>query len=171
MNRHLVSLAVLMALVAAGQAGAQGGSVLHPCTFLTAADISAAVGSVGKFAEGDMPGKAGMRACSWAIPGGLFTLSVGKVPNPAQSTRELLDWMNSMYDMLKEQGWKYEKKELGSTSCSMVTPPAGDANGAPATFCATVHKGMLVMASASSKANIPAEKVAPLAEKAAAKLP
>jgi hypothetical protein len=112
-----------------------------------------------------------MRACSWSIPGGLFTLSVGKVPNPDQSTRELLDYMNSMYDMLKGQGWKYEKKDLGATSCSLVTPPAGDANGSPATFCATVAKGMLVMASASSKAGIPAEKLKPLAEAAAALLP
>jgi hypothetical protein len=117
-----------------------------------------------------MPGKAKMRACSWAIPGGLFTLSVGTVPNPNQSTRELLDWMNSMYDMLKGQGWKYEKKDLGSTSCSLVTPPAGDANSSPATFCATVVKGMLVMASASAKAIIPAEKLKPLTETAAARL-
>ena len=166
-----MSLAVLIALVAAGQAEAQTGAALHPCTFLTAAEISAAVGTVGDSAEGGMPGKARVRACSWSIPGGLFTLSVGRVPNPNQSTRELLDWMNSMYDMLKGQGWKYEKKELGSTSCSMVTPPAEDANGAPATFCATVRKGMLVMASASSKSSIPAEKLAPLAEKAATQLP
>jgi hypothetical protein len=96
---------------------------------------------------------------------------IGKVPNPNQSTRELLDWMNSMYDSLKGQGWKYEKKDLGSTSCSLVAPPAGAANGSPATFCATVVKGMLVMASASSKASIPAEKLKPLAERAAARLP
>jgi hypothetical protein len=112
-----------------------------------------------------------MRACSSSIPGGLFVLSVGKVPNPNQSTRELLDYINSMYDVLKGQGWKYEKKELGSTSCSLVTPPAGAADASPATFCATVAKGMLVMASVSSKASIPAEKLKPLAEAAAARLP
>jgi hypothetical protein len=171
MHGHVISLAVLIGFIAAEHAGAQTGTALHPCSLLTPAQITAAVGSVGESAEGDMPGKARMRACSWSIPGGLLTLSVGKVPNPKQSTRELLDWMNSMYDMLKGQGWKYEKKDLGSTSCSLVTPPAGAATGSPATFCATVVKEMLVMASASSKVSIPAEKLKPLAETAAARLP
>lgn len=171
MNWRVMSLAALIGFIAVGQARAQAGAVLHPCSFLTPAEIGTVVGPVGKSAEGDMPGKARMRACSWSIPGGLFTLSVGKMPNPKQSTRELLDWMNSMYDMLKGQGWKYEKKDLGSTSCSLVTPPAGAANGSPATFCATVVKGMLVMISASSKQSIPAEKLKPLTEAAAARLP
>jgi hypothetical protein len=171
MHWQVLSFVVLSGLFAPELAEAQEDTVLHPCTFLTAPEITAAVGTAGQSAEGDMPGKAKMRACSWSIPGGLLTLSVGKVPNPNQSTRELLDGMNSMYDMLKAQGWKYEKKDLGSTSCSMVTPPAGEANAAPATFCATVRKGMLVMASASSKASIAAEKLAPLAEKAVARLP
>jgi hypothetical protein len=171
MHWQAVSVAVLIAFIAVGQTGAQTGAALHPCSFLTAAEISAAVGSVGESREGDMPGKAHMRACSWSIPGGLFTLSVGKVPNPKQTTRELLDYMNSMYDLLKGQGWKYEKKDLGSTSCSLLTPPSGAANSSPATFCATVVKGMLVMASVSSKASIAAEKLKPLAETAAARLP
>lgn len=171
MLRHVLSFAALTGFLAVAQAGAQTGAALHPCSFLTAAEIGVAVGSVGESREGDMPGKAPMRACSWSLPGGLFTLLVGKVPNPNQSTRELLDYMHSMYDMLKGQGWKYERKDLGSTSCSLVTPPAGAANGSPATFCATVVKGMLVMAGASSKASIPAEKLKPLAEAAAARLP
>ena len=171
MHWRVLSPAVVIAFIAAQLAGAQTAAPLHPCSFLTAAQITAAVGKVGESREGDMPGKARMRACSWSIPGGLFTLSVGKVPNPSLSTRELLDYMNSMYDVLKGQGWKYEKKDFGSTSCSLVTPPAGAANGSPTTFCATVAKGMLVMASASSKASIPAEKVKSLAETAAARLP
>ncbi len=171
MHWRVMSLAVLMGFAAAGQARAQKGSASHPCSLLTAAQISAAVGSVGESREGDMPGKAHMRACSWGLPGGLFTLSVGKVPNPNMSTRQLLDFMNSMYDMLKGQGWKHEKKDFGSASCSLVTPPAGAENASPATFCATVVKGMLVMVSTSSKASVPAEKLKPLAETAAARLP
>ena len=171
MHWRVMSLAVLIGFIKAGQPGAQTGAASHPCSLLTPAQVSAAVGSVGESLEGDMPGKAHMRACSWSIPGGLFTLAVGKVPNPNKSTRELLDYMNSMYDLLKGQGWKYEKKDLGSTSCSLLTPPAGAANGSPATICATVVKGMLVMASASSKTSIPAEKLKPLAETAAARLP
>jgi hypothetical protein len=106
------------------------------------------------------------------MPGGLFTLSVGKVPNPGLSTRQLLDYMNSMYDVLKGQGWKLEKKDFGSTtSCSLVTPPARATNDSPATICATVVKGMLVIAGTSSKASIPAEKLKSLVETAAARLP
>lgn len=78
--------------------------------------------------------------------------------------------MNSTYDLLKDQGWKYEKEDFGSTSCSLLTPPAGAANGSPATSCATVVKGMLVMTGTSSKASIPAEKLkSPLARKTSGK--
>lgn len=176
MHWRVMSVAVLIGFIAAGQAAAQTGAASHPCSLLTAAQIGAAVGSVGESREGDMPGTGRganplRRACSWSMPGGLFTLSVGKVPNPNLSTRQLLDYVNSMYDLLKSQGWKYEKRDFGSTSCSLLTPPAGAANGSPATSCATVVKGMLVMTSTSSKASIPAEKIKSLAETAAARLP
>ena len=176
MHWRVMSLAVLIAFIAAGQAGAQTPAASHPCSLLTTSQITAAVGSVGESLEGDMPGTGHganplRRACSWSIPGGLFTLSVGKVPNPSLNTRQLLDYMNTMFDQLKGQGWTYEKKDFGSTSCSQLTPPAGAANGSPATSCATVVKGMLVMAGTSSKASIPAEKLKSLAETAAARLP
>jgi hypothetical protein len=80
MNWRVIGLAVLIRFVGAGPAAAQTGA-LHPCSYLTTAQISATVGTVGESREGDMPGKAHMRACSWSIPGGLFTLSVGKVPD------------------------------------------------------------------------------------------
>ena len=176
MHSRLLTLTLLIGFIAARQAAAQTAPPPHPCSLLTAAQISAAVGSVGESREGDMPGTGRganplRRACSWSMPGGLFTLSVGKVANPNLSTRQLLDYVNSMFDLLKGQGWKYEKKDFGSTSCSLLTPPAGGANGSPATSCATVVKGLLVMTSASSKASIPAEKVKFLAETAAARLP
>jgi hypothetical protein len=171
MRWRVMSLAGLIGFIAAGQAGAQTEAASHPCSLLTAAQISAAVGSVGESREGDMPGPAHMRACSYGMPGGLFTLSVGKVPNSSLSTRQLLDYMNSMYDLLKGQGWKYEKKDFGNTSCSLVTPPPGAANGSPATICATVVKGMLVMAGTSLKASVAAEKLKSLAETAAARRP
>jgi hypothetical protein len=157
-------------LIATSHVAAQAGSSLHPCSFLTEAQIGAAVGKVGEHAEGDMPGKTGMRACSWSVPGGLIVLSVMKVPNTKMSTRQLLDWMNSMYDTLKGQGWIYEKKDFGNVSCSMLTPPAG-ANGSPATYCATVAKGMLVIASTQTKSSVPMEKLKPLSENAATRLP
>ena len=87
------------------------------------------------------------------------------------STRELLDYMNSMYDALKGQGWKYEKKDFGGTSCSLLSPPPGDANSQFATICGTVVKEMLVMTSASSKPSVPMEKLKTLSESAAARLP
>ena len=107
--------AIGLMLIVTSPATAQS---LHPCSFLTDAQISAAAGKAGEHAEGDMPGKTGMRACSWSVPGGLLVLSVMKVPNTKMNTRQLLDWMNSMYDALKGQGWKYEKKDFGSVSCS-----------------------------------------------------
>jgi hypothetical protein len=171
MHSRVMSLAVLIVFIALGQVGAQSGTGSHPCSLLSGEQISAAVGNVGESKEGDMPGKAHMRACSWSIPGGLFILSVGKVPDSNLSTRQLLDNINSIYDVLKGQGWKHDKKDFGTISCSLLTPPAEDANGSPMTSCATVAKGMLVMASASSKASIAPEKLKSLTETAAAHLP
>jgi hypothetical protein len=111
------------------------------------------------------------RACAWAMRGGTFYLSVGKAPNQKMSTRKLLDYMNKMYDALKGQGWKYEKKNFGNTSCSLLTPPPTDANSQFATICGTVVKEMLVMTSASSKPSVPMEELKTLAESAAARLP
>lgn len=169
-------LAVLIGCIATRTAAAEPAVVLHPCSLLTVAQINAAVGNVGQSLEGDMPGTGHgasplRRACSWGIPGGLLTLSVGKVPNTNLSTRQMLDTMNSFYDQLKGQGWKYEKVEFGSTSCTLLTPPAGATNHSPATNCATVVNGMLVMIGASSTANIAAEKLKALTETAAAGLP
>ena len=66
---------------------------------------------------------------------------------------------------------EYEKKDFGSTSCSLLTPPPGDANGQFATICGLVVKEMLVMTMASSKPSVPMEKLKTLAESAAARLP
>ena len=175
MRWRAMGLAVVIGFSPLRQTGAQAGA-LHPCSLLTAAQVSAAVGKVGESLEGDMPGTGQgdrplRRACSWGIPGGVFTLSVGKVPKQNMNARQLLDWMNSMYDALKAQGWKYEKSDFGSTSCSSVTPPAGAADASPATFCATVAKGMLVMTAASSKTTIAAEKLKSVTETAASRLP
>ncbi len=79
--------------------------------------------------------------------------------------------MNRMYDALKGQGWKYEKKDFGSTSCSLLTPPPGHANSQFATICGSVVKEMLVMTSASSKPSVPMEKLKTLTESATARLP
>jgi hypothetical protein len=176
MHWRILSLAALFLRVATAQVAAQTGDPLHPCKLLTAAQLSGALGTMGAMQEGDMPGSGRganplRRVCAWAITGGVFYLSVGKVPNPKTSTRELLDYMNSMYDALTGQGWKYEKKDFGSTSCSLVTPPPGDAKSQFATICGTVVKEMLVMTSASSKPRVPMEKLKTLAESAAARLP
>ncbi len=160
MHWRILGLATLFLRVVTAQVAAQGGDALHPCKLLTTAQLSAALGTVGATQEGDMPGSGRganplRRVCAWAMTGGTFYLSVGKVPNPKMSTRELLDYMNRMYDALKGQGWQYEKKDFGSTSCSLLTPPPGDANSQFATICGTVVKEMLVMTSASSKTERP----------------
>ena len=174
MDWRILGLTALILQVAT--APAQTGNALRPCSLLTTAQLSAALGPMGASQEGDMPGSGRganplRRVCAQAMTGGTFNLSVGKVPNAKMSTRELLDYMNRMYDALKGQGWKYEKKDFGSTSCSLLTPPPGDANGQFATICGTVVKEMLVMTSASSKPSVPMEKLKTLAESAAARLP
>ena len=70
MHWRVMSLAGLIGFIAAGQAGAQTVAASHPCSLLTAAQISAAVGSIGESLEGDMPGTGRganplRRACSW----------------------------------------------------------------------------------------------------------
>ena len=175
MKRRDLTIAFLFVMGSGVHVGAQTGDASHPCSLLTTAQVTAAVGAVGASAEGDMPGTGRganplRRACSWGLPGGTFVLSVGKAPNTSLDTRGLLDYINKMYDLLKGKGWKYDKKDFGSTSCSLVTPPSGDANSSPATSCATVTKGMLVMTSASSKPSIPMEKLKSLVETAAGRL-
>jgi hypothetical protein len=106
---RILELAVLFLLVAATQAGAQTGDASHPWQILTTAQVSTAIGTVGATQEGDMPGTGRganplRRVCAWGMTGGTLYLSVGKVPNPSMSTRELLDYMNRMYDALKAQG-------------------------------------------------------------------
>jgi hypothetical protein len=170
----LLSLATLFVGATTAQA-AEAGKALHPCNLLTKAEIAAELGTVGATQEGDMPGSGHgdnplRRVCACAITGGTFYLSVGKVPSSTMSTRELLDYMNRMYDVLKGQGWKLEKKEFGSTSCSLVTPPPGDVDSQAATFCGAVVEEMLVMTMASSKSSVPMVKLATLAESAAARL-
>jgi hypothetical protein len=158
-------------LIALAHAGAQSDDASHPCSLLKADEIIAAVGKVGESKEGDMPGKAHMRACTWSLPpDGLFTLTVGNMSNSNLSARQLLDNINSVYDVLKGEGWQYDKKDFGNTSCSLLTPPPGADNGSPMTSCATVVKGTLVMTSASSKTGIDAEKLKSLAETSAARL-
>ena len=80
------------------QVAAQTGDALHPCKLLTTAQLSAALGTMGATQEGDMPGSGRganplRKVCASAMTGGTFYLSVGKVPNPKMSTRELLDYM------------------------------------------------------------------------------
>ena len=139
MRWRILGLTALFLRVGTAQVAAQTGDALHPCKLLTTAQLSAALGTVGATQEGDMPGSGRganplRRVCASAVTGGTFYLSVGKVPNTKMRTRELLDYMNTMYDALKGQGWKYEKKDFESTSCSLVTPPPGDANSQFATI-------------------------------------
>ena len=96
MHWRIPSLAALFLQVATAQVAAQTGDPLQPCKLLTAAQLSAALGTMGATQEGDMPGSGRganplRRVCAWAIRGGTFYLSVGKIPNPKMSTRELLD--------------------------------------------------------------------------------
>src|SRR5262245_15562843 len=117
MHWHVISLGAMIGFLTAGQAGAQAGAASHPCALLTAAQLNAAVGSIGQSKEGDMPGNGQMRACSWSIPGGSLTLMVGKASDPNR-TRQLLNYM------FEGEGWRKVKSDSGKISCSLFTPPA-----------------------------------------------
>jgi hypothetical protein len=169
-------VALLVVSCVASRVAAQEGEGLHPCGLLTKAEVSDALGSAGATQEGDMPGSGSganplRRVCASAIASGTFYVSVGKVPNAKWSTRELLDYMNSMYDALKQEGWESEKKDFGRASCSLITPPREDTKSQAATICATVVKEMLVMTSVSSRPSVPMEKLEKLVSTAASRLP
>ena len=149
---------------------------MHPCQLLTPTQLSAALGTIGATQESDMPDSGRGtnplgRMCAMTIPGGVFGVSVGKAASLKVSTRELLDYMNRVYDGLKSDGWTYEKKDFGSTSCSLLTPPPWATDLPSVTICGTVVKEMLLMTKAVSKPSVPMEKLKTLAETAAARLP
>ena len=144
------------------------------CSLLTASDVSA-IGATGQGIPGEMPISNGpykgdtMKMCSWRMSNGGLHLSVAKMP-PGVSRDAVLAETNKAYEMLKSQGWKEEKKDFGSVTCTLVTPPDGQKDAPANTSCLAVAKGMMISAATLSKVRIPMEKVKALVDSAAAQL-
>lgn len=78
--------------------------------------------------------------------------------------------LNKNYAALKAQGWTEEKKDFGTVSCNLMTPPAGQQDAPAMTSCLVIAKGMMVSAATLSKARISMEKLKTLVDSAAGRL-
>jgi len=136
-----------------------------PCTLLTDAEITAAVGAPGKSHEGQMaitegPAKGEtMRTCTWSVGPGAVNLSLVKVADLEAAKSTFRAQMQQTMDALKSQGWTIDEKAFDNdVSCWMGTPPAGAKDMPRATGCvgATHGIGIAVGANGSSKVEMDA---------------
>jgi len=142
------------------------------CSLLTAADVSA-IGATGEGIPGEMamgPSKgATMHMCSWRMKSGGLHLSANPMP-PGASRAAVEGQLTQTYAKLTSKGWKQEKKDFGSVSCTMLTPPASEKSSPYNTSCLTVVKGMMVNADALSPTGVPMEKIRALVDSASGRL-
>lgn len=143
------------------------------CSLLTASDV-AAVGATGQGIPGEMPmGAAGkgatMKMCSWRMKNGGLYLSANPMP-PGASRAGIEAQLTKTYQMLTAQGWKQDKKDFGSVSCNMFTPPAGQKDAPANTSCLAAAKGMMVNADVLSTTPIPMEKLKAIVDAALGRL-
>jgi hypothetical protein len=165
MRKLFVCCAVL--IFVASNAATQSKPV---CSLLTAADVSA-VGASGEGIPGEMAmGKAGtMKMCSWKMKAGGLHLSANPMP-PGTSRASIEAQLTKTYQMLTAQGWKQDKKDFGTVSCTMFTPPAGQKDAPTNTSCLAVVKGMMVNADTISMTPIAMEKLKAVVDSASARL-
>jgi len=137
-----------------------------PCTLLTDAEITAAVGAPGKSHEGQMPVTQGpakgetMRTCSWAVGTGAVNLSLVKVGDVESAKSAFHAQMHQTMQALKTQGWTIEEKAFrGDVDCWIGTPPAGHSEMPRATGCAGAAHGMGVCVSATGSSKVQMEGV------------
>lgn len=166
-------------VIAAAQRGAKTATPSQSCALLTAADITAAVGGpAGEPHDMNLPlGKgspAGASApgCMWGPTEGqgMITYSVYPMPPGAQK-EEALAKLRQVTETLKSRGWKEDKKAFGSTSCSLLTPPASEKNAPLTTGCLTEAKGMAISMSYLGKKSVPLENLKALLDKLVTRLP
>ena len=168
--RKLVMLCAVLIFVASN-ARAQSKPV---CSLLTASDVSA-IGATGPGIPGEMPMTTGptkgptMKMCSWRMKAG--GLHLGANPAPPGTSRAAIEaQLTKTYQMLTAQGWKQDKKDFGTVSCTMFTPPAGQKDAPTNTSCLAVVKGMMVSADTISMTPIPMEKLKAVVDSASARL-
>jgi hypothetical protein len=144
------------------------------CALLSTNDLTA-IGATGPGQPAELPMTTGTKGetakmCSWKMAAGGLHLSIGKV-GPGLTVDSVMAALNKPYAALLTQGWTEQKKDFGSTKCSLLTPPAGGKNNPTTTSCLTVAKGMMVTAATLSKTPVPIEKIKTLVDSAVARVP
>ena len=133
------------------------------CSLLTSREVSV-VGATGQGTESSVPIKEGptkgdtLKLCSWKMAAGQLQLSITRMP-PGFSHETLIAQLSGTYATLKAQGWKDEKKDFGTISCSRMTPPAGKEELPMTTGCLTEAKGTVVSVATLGKTRVSMEKV------------
>ena len=144
------------------------------CALLTSKEVAAA-GATGHGAEDsvaidDGPTKGErIQLCNWKTADGQISLSIARMP-PGISREALIAQLDGTYAKLRAQGWKEEKKQFGTISCSLMTPPASRPDMPITTGCITETKGKVVSIATLGKTRIPMEKAKALVESAGGRL-
>jgi hypothetical protein len=119
------------------------------CSFLTAAEIQAAIGtrpSAPQPVDMDVPGKKGEKvlACLWSLPAdqGQIAVSLGHLP-PGMSAQTAAR-QNPGIDALRSAKYKEESREFSDGYCSIMTPPASQKQGSIMSSCAGGVKGQIL---------------------------
>jgi hypothetical protein len=119
------------------------------CSFLTAADIQAAVGtkpSEPRPMDMEVPGKKGEKVlvCLWSVPAhkGQVAVSLGHLP-PGMSAQTAAR-KNPGIDALRSAKYKEESRAFSDAWCSIMTPPAPDKQGVIMSSCAGGVKGQIL---------------------------
>ena len=151
------------------------------CPLLTAAEISAATGmKVGQPHETSMaapgPGKTKvpMSGCMWRLgEQGMVNVSVMRAAGSKEDRDKGLAGLRQTYDVLKAQGWTVTETRIGDALCNTATPPKAEADQTPAMAgCFAMAKGFVYSVGLMGPHfKLPAEKVKPLADDVAKRLP
>jgi len=155
--------------------GANVESSMHACSLLTADEVGTALGDKASpphennviIDKGPSKGET-MRTCTWRVGGqGMVSLNVIRAPKDAKPGTALL---HQAFETLKSQGWKEERKQLGSVTCVLMTPPSGQDKLPISTGCLGEAKERGLSIGAMGKKAVPIEQIKPLFDKAVARL-
>ncbi len=178
MRRGVTAIGLVILLGAGVRAAGGADAKLHACSLLTAAEVTAAVGgAAGQSQESDFvvpdgPSKGdAMGMCTWPTDGGQSSVSVAVTRATTDASRAAaLAKMAQIFDTLKAQGWKEERKDFANGRCVVMTPPA--AKGLPvSTGCFAEAKGMGLSVGHNGPARVSMDRVRTLLDKAIGRLP
>jgi len=182
----LAGVVIMAGLAASPARGAEKN--MKACTYLTSAEVGAVAGTpvVGQpqesntvVTEGLSKGQT-MGMCVWDT-GSKRSISIWVSPVPAGASREtLLAEMTKQtwFEPLKAQGWTTQTKNVGDSTCLIITPPPSQKNfpaellqASASTSCHAGSKNLAIGVWFNGTSTAPLEKVKALLDKAVARLP